>query len=90
MRESDIVYMTRIQRERFADPAEYERMKGSYVLDMPMVRQAKPGIIILHPLPRVGEIATEVDAYEGAAYFRQTVNGVFIRMALLALIAGRD
>ena len=90
MRESDVVYMTRIQRERFTDPAEYERLKGSYVLDMAMVRQAKRGIIVLHPLPRVDEIATEVDAYEGAAYFRQTVNGVFVRMALLALVTGRE
>jgi aspartate carbamoyltransferase len=90
MRESDVVYMTRIQGERFTDPAEYERLKGSYVLDMAMVRQAKRGIIVLHPLPRVGEIATEVDAYEGAAYFRQTVNGVFVRMALLALVTGRE
>ena len=90
MRESDVVYMTRIQRERFTDPAEYERLKGSYVLDMAMVRQAKRGIIVLHPLPRVKEIATEVDTYEGAAYFRQTVNGVFVRMALLALVTGRE
>ncbi|MBC7222694.1 MAG: aspartate carbamoyltransferase, partial [Anaerolineae bacterium] len=56
MRESDVVYVTRIQRERFADPAEYERLKGSYVVDMAMVRQAKPGITIMHPLPRVDEI----------------------------------
>lgn len=90
MRESDVVYMTRIQRERFEDPAEYDRLKGSYVMDMAMVRQAKPGITIMHPLPRVDEIATEVDAYEGAAYFRQAANGVPIRMALLALITGRE
>jgi len=90
MGESDVVYVTRIQRERFEDPAEYERLKGSYVVDMPMVRQAKPGITIMHPLPRVNEIALEVDAYEGAAYFRQAANGVPIRMALLALLAGRE
>jgi len=90
MGESDVVYVTRIQRERFEDPAEYERLKGSYVVDMPMVRQAKPGITIMHPLPRVNEIAPEVDAYEGAAYFRQAANGVPIRMALLALLAGRE
>ncbi|MGQ9458707.1 MAG: aspartate carbamoyltransferase [Anaerolineae bacterium] len=90
MRESDVVYVTRIQRERFADPAEYERLKGSYVVDMAMVRQAKPGITILHPLPRVDEITPDVDAYEGAAYFRQVANGVPIRMALLALVAGRE
>lgn len=90
MRESDVVYVTRIQRERFADPAEYERLKGSYVVDMAMVRQAKPGITILHPLPRVDEITPDVDAYEGAAYFRQVASGVPIRMALLALVTGRE
>lgn len=90
MRESDVVYVTRIQRERFADPAEYERLKGSYIVDMAMVRQAKPGITIMHPLPRVDEITTDVDAYEGAAYFRQVANGVPIRMALLALVTGRE
>ena len=89
-RESDVVYMTRIQRERFEDPAEYERLKGSYVIDMAMVNQAKPGITVMHPLPRVDEITTEVDAYEGAAYFRETANGVPIRMALLALVTGRE
>ena len=88
MRQSDVVYMTRIQRERFEDPAEYERLRGSYVVDMAMIRQAKPGITIMHPLPRVDEIASEVDAYEGAAYFRQAANGVPIRMALLALVTG--
>jgi aspartate carbamoyltransferase len=90
MRESDVVYMTRIQKERFGDPAEYEKLKGAYVIDMATVRQAKPGITIMHPLPRVDEIATEVDAYEGAAYFRQAANGVPIRMALLALVTGRE
>jgi aspartate carbamoyltransferase catalytic subunit len=88
--ESDVVYMTRIQRERFEDPAEYERLRGSYVIDNALLQQAKPGITIMHPLPRVGEIALEVDAYEGAAYFRQVANGVPIRMALLALVAGRE
>jgi aspartate carbamoyltransferase len=90
MRQSDVVYMTRIQRERFEDPAEYERLKGSYVVDMAMVRQAKADITIMHPLPRVDEIAPEVDTYEGAAYFRQAANGVPIRMALLALVTGRE
>jgi len=90
MRQSDVVYITRIQRERFEDPAEYERLKGSYVVDMAMVRQAKADITIMHPLPRVDEIAPEVDTYEGAAYFRQAANGVPIRMALLALVTGRE
>ncbi len=88
MRQSDVVYMTRIQRERFEDPAEYERLRGSYVVDMAMIHQAKPGITIMHPLPRVDEIASEVDTYEGAAYFRQAANGVPIRMALLSLVSG--
>jgi len=87
--ESDIVYVTRIQRERFEDPAEYERLKGSYVIDMKTVARAKKGIKILHPLPRVDEIATEVDAYEGATYFRQAHNSIPTRMALLALVTGR-
>ena len=90
MQESDVVYMTRIQRERFEDPAHYERLKGSYVINTSTVRQAKPGITIMHPLPRIDEITTEVDGYEGAAYFRQAANGVPIRMALLALLAGRE
>jgi aspartate carbamoyltransferase len=90
MRESDVVYMTRIQKERFEDPEEYKRLKGSYVLDMPMVEQAKDRITIMHPLPRVNEIKEEVDAYAGAAYFRQAHNGVPVRMALLALVTGRE
>ncbi|MBN1318568.1 MAG: aspartate carbamoyltransferase [Anaerolineales bacterium] len=89
-KESDVVYMTRIQRERFEDPAEYERLKGIYVVDMTMIKRAKPGITIMHPLPRVDEINVEVDSYRGAAYFRQAANGVFVRMALLALVAGRE
>ena len=89
LRESDVVYMTRIQRERFENPADYEKLKGAYVVDMATVAQSKPGITIMHPLPRVDEIATEVDAYAGAAYFRQAANGVPIRMALLALVSGR-
>jgi aspartate carbamoyltransferase catalytic subunit len=90
MNESDVVYMTRIQRERFDDLGEYERLKGSYVIDMSIVNQAKPDITIMHPLPRVDEITPDVDAYDGAAYFRQAANGVPIRMALLALVAGRE
>jgi aspartate carbamoyltransferase len=87
---SDVLYMTRIQRERFADPAEYERLKGSYVVDGALVKQAKKGVTILHPLPRVDEIAIEVDSYEGAAYFRQAANGVPVRMALIALVTGQE
>lgn len=87
---SDVLYMTRIQKERFSDPAEYERLKGSYVVDKALMKGAKPGMTIMHPLPRVDEIATEVDAYEGAAYFRQAANGVPVRMALIALVTGHE
>ena len=86
---SDIVYVTRIQRERFEDPAEYEKLKGSYIINRALIDQAKKGITILHPLPRVDEISTDVDEYEGAAYFRQAHNGLYIRMALLVLVSGR-
>jgi aspartate carbamoyltransferase len=87
---SDIVYVTRIQRERFENPSEYEKLKGSYIINRALIDQAKKGITILHPLPRVDEISTDVDDYEGAAYFRQAHNGVYIRMALLALVSGKE
>jgi len=85
---SDIVYVTRIQRERFEDPEEYEKLKGTYIIDRNTINEAKKGITILHPLPRVNEISTDVDDYEGAAYFRQAHNGMYIRMALLSLVSG--
>ncbi|GAI00203.1 unnamed protein product, partial [marine sediment metagenome] len=83
---SDIVYVTRIQRERFENPAEYEKLKGLYIINRALIDQAKKGITILHPLPRVDEISTDVDDYEGAAYFRQAHNGLYVRMALLSLV----
>ncbi len=86
---SDIVYVTRVQRERFENPEDYEKVKGVYIIDREMINRAKKGITILHPLPRVDEISTDVDDYEGAAYFRQAHNGLYVRMALLALITGR-
>ncbi|MCR4404906.1 MAG: aspartate carbamoyltransferase [Candidatus Acetothermia bacterium] len=82
----DVVYMTRIQGERFPDVEEYERVKGAYVLDLEACRQLKPEAIILHPLPRVGEIDPEVDRLPQAKYFEQAANGVPVRMALLSLI----
>ena len=87
--ESDVIYMTRIQKERFADLAEYERVKGSYIVDAAFLKDLGKKITILHPLPRVNEIHPDVDDYPGAAYFRQMRNGVFIRMALLAMIFGK-
>jgi len=86
---ADVLYMTRIQKERFADPAEYERLKCSYILTREMIERVRPNVTVLHPLPRVNEITTDVDSLSNAAYFRQMRNGVYIRMALIALIMGR-
>ncbi len=85
----DVLYMTRIQKERFADPTEYERLKGSYILTREMVERIQPKLTIMHPLPRVNEITTDVDSLTNAAYFRQVGNGVFIRMALIASVLGK-
>jgi len=87
--ESSLIYMTRIQKERFGDLSEYERMKGSYILNKAFLDRLKKRVVILRPLPRVDEISTDVDDYPGAAYFRQMRNGVFVRMALLAMIFGK-
>ena len=81
--ELDVLYMTRIQRERFDDPAVYERLKDSYILDTAKLQNAKETMRILHPLPRVNEISVKVDADPRAAYFRQALNGKYMRMALI-------
>ncbi len=86
---SDLVYMTRIQKERFTDLSEYEKVKGSYVINEDFLKQLNKKIVILHPLPRVDEISPAVDEYSGAAYFRQVRNGVYVRMALLAMVMGK-
>ena len=83
MPQLDILYMTRIQRERFDDPAEYERLKDSYVLTVQKMALAKEQMAVLHPLPRVNEISVKVDDDPRAAYFRQALNGKFMRMALI-------
>ena len=83
--EADVLYMTRIQRERFEDPAEYDRLKDAYVLTRSILEETKQGLTVMHPLPRVNEISTDVDDLSGAAYFRQAANGIPIRMALLSL-----
>ena len=88
MRVADVIYQTRIQRERFATPDEYEAAKGVYVIDPAAMGDLGEGAIVLHPLPRVDEIAPEVDADPRAAYFRQARNGVYIRMALLLQLLG--
>ncbi|MEM2972058.1 MAG: aspartate carbamoyltransferase [Candidatus Bathyarchaeia archaeon] len=84
----DVLYVTRIQKERFPDPAEYAKVKGSYRIDLATLSEAKKDLIILHPLPRVDEIDAEVDNTPHARYFQQVWNGVVVRMALLALILG--
>jgi aspartate carbamoyltransferase catalytic subunit len=84
----DMLYMTRIQQERFPSPEEYERYKGVYVLDAALMARAPEQMIVMHPLPRVDEIAEEVDADPRAAYFEQAAGGVPVRMALIALILG--
>lgn len=86
---SDLLYMTRIQKERFEDLSEYERLKGSFIINGEFLKRLKKKVTILHPLPRVDEISQDVDSYPGAAYFRQVKNGIFIRMALLAMILGK-
>jgi len=87
--QADVLYMTRIQKERFQDPAEYESLKGSYILNRALLEKGNKDLTIMHPLPRVDEINTDVDALPNAAYFRQAHNGVFLRMALLAMVMGR-
>jgi aspartate carbamoyltransferase catalytic subunit len=84
----DVLYVTRIQKERFPDPAEYAKVKGSYRIDLQTLTEAKKDLIILHPLPRLDEIAAEVDNTPYARYFQQVRNGIVVRMALLALILG--
>jgi len=86
LKQADVVYMTRIQKERFDDPAEYDLLKGSYVLTLDFVKLMKPNAIIMHPLPRVGEIAVEVDGDIRAKYFQQAQNGLYFRMAVLLLL----
>ena len=84
----DVLYMTRIQRERFDDKAEYERLKDSYVLTAEKMELAKKEMAVLHPLPRVNEISVKVDDDPRAAYFRQALNGKYMRMALILKLLG--
>ncbi len=86
--EIDVLYVTRIQKERFPDPAEYAKVKGVYKIDLKTLKSAKKDLIILHPLPRIDEIAAEVDSTPQARYFQQVWNGIVVRMALLTLVLG--
>ena len=79
----DILYMTRVQRERFFNEADYIRLKDTYILDAQKLENAKKSLIVMHPLPRVNEIATDVDDDPRACYFKQALNGKYIRMALI-------
>ncbi len=88
IKDSDIVYMTRVQRERFADPLEYEKVKNVYILKNKMLEGTKDNLKILHPLPRVNEISTDVDSNHKAYYFPQALNGVYTRQAIMAKIFG--
>lgn len=86
----DILYMTRVQKERFFNEADYIRLKDTYILDMPKLKAAKEDLRILHPLPRVNEIAVEVDDDPRACYFRQALNGKYVRMALIMKLLGLE
>ena len=88
IKEADVLYATRIQKERFPDAEEYNRVVGSYKVNNELLEHAKKGLIIMHPLPRVTEIDPEVDKTAHALYFKQAFNGVPVRMALLSLATG--
>lgn len=87
--ETDVLYVTRVQKERFEDPQAYERVKNAFVITPETMQQAKEEMILMHPLPRVGEISMEVDSDPRAAYFRQVEYGLYVRMALLAMVLGK-
>lgn len=89
LRETDVLYVTRMQKERFASKEEYERVQGTYCVTPKTLTRAKEDMIVMHPLPRVGEISEEVDADPRAVYFRQMEHGMYVRMALLALLLGQ-
>lgn len=86
---TDVLYVTRVQRERFENPEDYQKVSGAYVITPETLQSAKDKMIVMHPLPRVGEISMEVDSDPRAAYFRQMEYGMYVRMALLALVLGK-
>jgi aspartate carbamoyltransferase len=87
--ETDVLYVTRVQKERFDDPEEYEKAKGSYVISPETMKRAKEDMVLMHPLPRVGEISMDVDDDPRAAFFRQMEYGMYVRMALLSMVLGK-
>ena len=86
--DADIIYMTRVQKERFSDPIEYEKTKNAYVLRNNMLENTKETMKVLHPLPRVTEVSTDIDVSKKAYYFTQALNGVYTRQAIISLILG--
>jgi aspartate carbamoyltransferase catalytic subunit len=86
----DVLYMSRVQRERFISEEEYLRLKDYFILTADKMRLAKPDMIVMHPLPRINEISTEVDADPRAAYFEQVKYGMYIRMALIMRLLGAE
>ncbi len=89
LEQTDVLYVTRVQKERFEDPAAYESVRGAYVITPDTMRAAKAKMILMHPLPRVGEISMDLDSDPRAAYFRQMEYGMYVRMALLAATLGK-
>lgn len=87
--ESDVLYVTRVQKERFEDPQDYENVKGTYIITSQSLAEAREDLVLMHPLPRVGEISMELDDDPRAAYFRQMEYGMYVRMALLAMVLGK-
>jgi carbamoyl-phosphate synthase/aspartate carbamoyltransferase/dihydroorotase len=87
--ETDVLYVTRVQKERFEDPEVYEKVKNAFVIDPQVMKIAKRDMIVLHPLPRVTEISMDFDDDPRAAYFRQMEYGLYVRMALLAMVLGK-
>ena len=86
--QADIIYMTRVQKERFSDPIEYEKTKNAYILKNSMLDHTRPNMNILHPLPRVNEISVDIDDNPKAYYFKQALNGLYVRQAIISSILG--
>ena len=87
--ETDVLYVTRVQKERFEDLAVYESVKDAFVINPEIMKAAKSEMIVMHPLPRVGEISVDFDDDPRAAYFREMEYGLYVRMALLAMVLGK-
>lgn len=88
VKDADVLYMTRIQKERFGSPEEYAKVKDCYVVNKEIMSKANENMLLMHPLPRVNEISLDVDSDKRAIFFEQALNGVFVRMALISLILG--